>query len=147
VPVDMQRSNYYIFEGSYNQSAHDDHIEGFQADRIALTGSPGFWGGGVVWDPPYDLSAWECLWVSLKSNDLADLNITVGSDGAEYPVPASTQGYAPDGAWHQLGIPLRTYADAGVDLTAVRLPFVVGAGGNEGGQSILIDDLYFENCP
>lgn len=148
VAVDGATSNYFIFlEGerlTYSQdTVTDDVVEGQVADRIILEGTS-FWGGGVVWEPARDLSKWTTLAVSLRSDSIEKVNVTVGSAGQEIGLDAATYGYKADGAWHNLRIPLADYAAAGVNLTAVRLAFAIGAPGGSTGQEIFVDDLYME---
>ncbi len=145
--ADGTRSSYFIFQAgpdlTYSQQPDDDHIEGLSSDRITLAGTS-FWGGGIVIEPTVDLSDYDVLAVSLKSSDIEEVNITIGNPGLEVPVSAADFGYISDGQFHSLRIPLSEYADAGVDLTDVRLAFAIGAGGGNAGDEILVDDLYFE---
>lgn len=147
VPIDGARSNYFIFLAentlSYAQESDADRIEGQSSDRITLAGTS-FWGGGIVWAPPVDLRAYDVLAVSLKSNDLEVINITVGSAGAEVSVAAADYGYVNDGEWHNLRIPLRKFADGGANLGATRLAFALGAAGGNAGAQLLVDDVYIE---
>ncbi|MEM9492021.1 MAG: hypothetical protein AAGC55_22940 [Myxococcota bacterium] len=147
IPADGTRSNYFIFqEGAqltYSQQPDELRIEGQQSDRITLVGTS-FWGGGVVIDPPVDLSEYDVLAVSLLSSDIAEVNITVGDAGLEVGMSAANYGYVNDGLFHNLRIPLSDYAEAGVDLSAVRLPFAIGAPGGDADAEIVVDDMYIE---
>ncbi len=147
VPVDGGQASYFIFladeQLSYSQQTDTDRIEGQQSDRITLAGTS-FWGGGIVWEPTIDLSDFDVLAVSLRSNDLDAVNITMGSAGTEIPVAASDFGYANDGQWHSLRIPLQEFIDGGADLSATRLAFAIGGPGGNAGAQILVDDLYIE---
>lgn len=147
IPIDGARTNYFIFLDNgaltYEQEPDDDRVEGSSAERLTLNGTS-FWGGGFVLDPPVDLTPYDVLAVSIKSRDIAQVNIRVGDAGLEVPVAASDFGYAADGVYYNLRIPLTEYSDAGVDLSRARLPFAIGAPGGEFGQFILVDDLYFE---
>lgn len=149
VVLNGQTTHYYIFviEGSsaltYAQESDGDRVEGRLSDRLILNGTP-WWGGGVVWDQPQDLSAWTTLHVSLKSSDpsFADLKVTLGS-GTQYSVQATEYGYANDGAWHSLVIPLADLVARGLDKAAIVQPFILGADGGESGDVLLVDDVYF----
>jgi hypothetical protein len=148
VAVDGATSNFFIFlageQLTYAQdTVTDDVVEGSVADRITLEGTT-FWGGGVVWEPARDLSKWTTLAVSLRSNAIEKVNITVGSADQELGLDAAQFGYKADGEWHNLRIPLADYAAGGVDLSAVRLAFAIGAPGGSTGQEIFVDDVYME---
>lgn len=145
VPIDGTASAYYIFlannQLTFVQTSAADRVEGRQSDLFTLAGAP-WWGGGVVWDPVRDLRPWTVLSVSLKSNDLEDVNVTVGST-VEVALPASSYGYAGDGQWHNLTIPLSDFEAGGVDLSAIRLVFALGGVGGSGAR-LLVDNVYME---
>lgn len=141
---------YFIFETpegdlQYDQDTVDDRIEGVLSDRLVLTGTA-FWGGGVVWDEPTDLSAWSMLAVALKSSDPSFEQITitmlsgVGDDISGFPVDAADYGWAADGEWHALRIPVADFE--GLDRINVRSPFVIGGMGNGRGDELLVDEVY-----
>lgn len=139
--------NYFIFLAgealTYSSQSDSDRVEGLQSDRITLAGL-GFWGGGIIWDQTRDLTDWSTLSVSLKSNDLDNVNITVGSQGNEVAVSAADYGYAADGEWYNLTIPLSDFVDGGVDLSAIRVAFAIGGGAESAGAQILLDNVYME---
>lgn len=118
-------------------------VEGSVSDLLTLEGTS-FWGGGVVWSPTRDLSSWRTLALSLKSDSIAVVNVTVGSTGKEPGLSAADYGYKADGQWHSLRIPLADFAAGGVDLTDVRVAFALGGPGGSAGQEILVDDVYME---
>lgn len=140
---------YFIFETEaeelqYTQDTTSDRVEGLLADRFTLTGTP-FWGGGIIWDEPEDLSRWTTLAVALKSSDASFSNVTISMQwGAEVVlgdgVPASDYGYTNDGAWHVLRIPLADFE--GLDRGNVRAPFILGGTGNTAGDQLLVDEVY-----
>lgn len=141
---------YFIFttedtgELQYEQDTVADRVEGTLSDRFTLTGTP-FWGGGILWDQPTDLAAWSTLAVALKSSDpaFARVTITLQSDGGEArsaSVEATDYGYANDGEWHALRIPLADFA--GADLSAVTAPLLLGGPGNTAGARLLVDEVY-----
>lgn len=149
VLLNGETTHYYIFtiQGSnaltYAQETDGDRVEGRLSDRITLTGTP-WWGGGIIWDNPADLSAWTQLRVSLKSSDpsFAALGITMGS-GMQYKVQATDYGYTNDGEWHSLVIPLQDFVDLGLNKAAIKEAFILGADGGSSGDSLLVDDVYF----
>jgi len=139
--VDDVTRHYYIWDSTYQQAPTLDRIEGMQADELILEGV-GWWGGGIAWDVPEDLSAWTTLHLALKSSDsaLSTFDVVIGSGMTEAAVSVADHGFVADGSWHGLSIPLTDFA--GVDFSAVTAPFsLVGAGGQDG-DAVLIDDLY-----
>jgi len=148
VEVDQISAHFYIYEDTFSASAEtDDKIDGAQSDRLTHRGGP-WWGGGVHWDDPRDLSEWATLNVSLKSDDASmgalDLAMNFGESG-QAQVDLAEYGFAADGAWHDLTIPLSDYADAGVDLSQVTAPLVFVGGAGEQGESVLIDGVFLSN--
>lgn len=146
VPINGQDSNYYIFladgQLSYTQSSFPERVEGAQSDLLTLAGTS-WWGGGIIWEPSRDLSDWTTLAVSLLSNDIEELEVTLGSD-VEVSLPATDYGYTNDGEWHHLVIPLADFTAGGVDLSATRLAFVLGGVGGNAGARLLVDNVYLE---
>lgn len=139
---------YYIFEAgsalTYTQDTTSDRLEGTLADRFTLTGTS-YWGGGVIWDEATDLSRWSTLAFSLKSSgsSFSEVQVTMQSGADEVTavaVDASDYGFASDGEWHHLTIPLDDFV--GLDLSAVRAPFVLGGTGNSAGDQLLVDEVY-----
>lgn len=147
------RTHYFIFGGtelgtdSYSQAASGDRVEGEHSDQITLVGTP-WWGGGIVWDTPIDLSKWKKLSVAFKSSDRSfarfDLTLLYGDGDTprSITINPADYGYANDGQWHFLQIPLSDVIDRGLDPTKVRSPFVIGATGGTAGDRLLIDNLY-----
>ncbi|MEM7139193.1 MAG: hypothetical protein AAF500_21650 [Myxococcota bacterium] len=140
---------YFIFEASYEQKTVDDRLEGGRSDQITLNGTP-FWGGGIVWMNPIDLSKWTTMYVAFKSSDpsFEQFDLTLQSGEDEQPATGvaldpTEYGYTNDGQWHFLQIPLQDAVDAGWDPTVTRSPFIIGAAGGNEGDILLIDDLYF----
>lgn len=140
---------YFIFampdgQLQYDQDTVDDRIEGVLSDRITLTGTP-FWGGGVVWDAPTDLSAWTTLHLALKSSDpsFAEINISMqsGTDMVIAPVqPAANYGWVNDGEWHTLDIPLADFPN--LDRQNIRSPLILGGTGSTADDELLVDEVY-----
>jgi hypothetical protein len=145
VPIDGTTASYYIFvagnELTYDQTSDPDRVEGRQSDLITLAGTP-WWGGGIIWEPARDLRPWTTLCLSLKSNDLNEVNVTVGS-ATEVPLPAGDYGFVDDGDWHNMAIPLADFETRGVDLSAIRVAFALGGVGGAGAR-LLVDNVYME---
>lgn len=137
-------THYYIFESTYTEGVElQDVVEGREASLITH-GAVGWFGGGITWDTPRDLSAWTTMYVSLRSGDpgFADLNLHF-TGGTEAIVSAADYGWAADGQWHHLQVPLADFVAGGADLSIVTAPYVlIGAGGTEGEQ-LKVDNLYY----
>lgn len=141
--VDNSTIFYYIYEGTFAQLEDEDHVEGFRADRLIVQNDAlGFWGGGVHLEglAPQDLSGWTTLHVALKSEDpeleAFELGMVSGSEGR---VAVTDYGFAADGQWHVLRIPL---ADLGISLTQVTVGLLLISTTAVKDTSLLIDDLY-----
>ncbi len=153
VPIDGVGTHYYIFqlEGSarltYTQETSDDRLEGALSARLVLEGTP-WWGGGIIWDMPRRLSGYTTVSVTAKSEDpgLSEvfLRLQSGTPAQETSVALSAYGYAADGAWHPCDVPLADLVAAGFDPSAVRSPFILGGAGGRSGESLLVDDVYWD---
>lgn len=150
VPLD----HYYIFSDSYSTQPSDERVEGLQSDELVFKGT-GFWGGGLFWDKPTDLTGWSTLHVSLNSSDpgLAIIAVRVlffgpppGNAEVTLGVRANDYGWKNDGEWHHLAIPLTAFG--GLDLARMRSPFTIGndQGGGTArvGEVLLIDNVYVD---
>ena len=63
----------------------------------------------------------------------------------EFRVKASDYGYANDGEWHSLTIPLSDFETLGWDIRSVRSPmFFSGATPGQVGETLLVDDVYMQ---
>ncbi len=154
IAVNGTTTNYFIFiidgtmDLTYEQRTSEDRLEGMFSDEIRLKGTP-FWGGGVIWNEPINLSGWTTLNVSFKSSDesFAAFNLTlqsgIGDAVTPFDLAVTDYGYTNDGEWHSLNIPLQDFIDDGFDISQVRAPFIVGAGGGMAGHTLLVDNLYF----
>lgn len=152
VAIDDVTTHYYIFvvEGSdeltYTQETTTEHIEGTIADRIELNGTA-YWGGGIIWDTARDLASWSRLVVSLKSSDAAfstlDVIVQSGATATETRLSANQYGFANDGEWHTIEVPLADFTAAGFDASQTRAPFILSGTGNAG-QVLLVDNLYID---
>jgi hypothetical protein len=142
IVIDDSTTHYYIYEGTYTQAVSDDRIEGLVSDVLTVSGAQPWWGGGVAWDNPTDLSDWTTLHVSLRSDEpLYETMAIAISGGTEGRVAPATFGFVADGEWHSLVIPLASFP--GVDFGAITTPvsFVADAGTPD--SQLFIDDLYF----
>jgi hypothetical protein len=143
LPIDDETRHWYIYEGTFSQGLSEDRAEGLVSDEITLTGAQPWWGGGVTWDTPTDLSAWTTLHISFASRDpsFASFDIGMGDGVAEARVSAAEVGFRNGGAWTSLTIPLSAFS--GVDLTRVTLPLLLASGSGAAGDRLRVDALYF----
>ncbi len=153
IKINSIRTHYFIFGRpelgveTYVHGISGDRLEGEDSDRFTLVGTP-WWGGGIVWDQPIDLSEWKKLFVSFKSSDRSfarfELTLLYDAEGSERSVilDPTDYGYSNDGQWHSLEIPLSDAISRGFDASRVLSPFILGASGGEAGDVLLIDNLY-----
>jgi hypothetical protein len=151
--INDDTTHFYVFretepDGPFTFTVEpdfDDKREGVQSDRIVHLGT-GFLGGGVHWDFAEDLSAWTHLHVSLNSSSATfaefQFGMTNGDGAGDARVNATDYGYRNDGAWHDLKVPLADLEALGLDLTAVKVPLIMGAGSGESGDFIRIDAVW-----
>jgi hypothetical protein len=143
IPVDNMTSNLYVYSNTVTLLPDPDHIEGKTSTRATHAGMT-WWGFGVHWMTPRDLSSWTHLHVSLRSPDATFAAVDVGMNNANPVfVHAADYGWAADDAWHSLSIPLADFAAAGLDRSMVAAPFVLSGGAGMGGERLQVDDLYF----
>mgnify|MGYP000666063613 CR=1 FL=1 len=139
-------ADYFIYEGTYESFPDfENREEGYQSDIISPTGV-GWWGGGVTWAQPLDLSAWTQLHISFASADPGFASFDVGFGGggaAEVRATVTDYGFVNDGAWHQVVIPLSVFEAGGADLSSVGLPIQLIADGLVNGEELRVDNLYF----
>lgn len=149
--VDGVSRHYYVYQDeftgidTFGQELASDRIEGIHSDRVVVSGNP-WWGGGIHWDSPRDMTPWGTLHVHLKSADpsFEALQLAMESDGGGVGLVAvADYGFASDDQWHGLEIPLSAYRDQGVDLSMVSIVLRFDGVGGEAGESLLIDNLYF----
>lgn len=157
IEINTVTTDYFIFAldverpvatRTFAESTSTDRVEGQFSYEVTLNGSP-FWGGGIIWFEPIDLSEWTTMFVSFKSSDpsFARFDITlqsgVGEEPADVNIDPTSYGYTNDGQWHFLQIPLQDAIGRGLDPLTVRSPFIISAPGGTEGDVLLIDNLYF----
>jgi len=164
IPINTVTTNYFIFVVdenrpaetlTYSQNTSSDRLEGLESVEITLNDRT-FWGGGIIWEEPVDLSEWTTMFVAFKSSDASfesfDLKLQYAEDRLPNDPPPDpievtlnprTYGYTNDGEWHFLQIPLQDAIDLGWDPIRARSPFIVGGSPNRVGDVLLIDNLYF----
>ena len=102
-------------------------------------------GGGVHWDEARDLSAWQSLHLSLKSelSSFTSLQVAMNnSDTAQAKLDLSNYGFNTDGEWHNINIPLSDFAEQGLDLSQIRAPLVMIGQAGMPDDRFLIDAVY-----
>ncbi len=148
VTIDGVSAHFYIYEDTFAASTEEaDRVEGAVSDRLVLRGGP-WWGGGVHWDTPRDLSGWATMNLSLKTSaaSQATLKIALNTPGdVQTVIDPADYGFAADGEWHDLVIPLADYAAAGADLTQVAAPLVFVGPAGAAGDSVLIDGVFLSS--
>lgn len=145
VIIDDLMSHFYIYEETFSMIGFEgDRIEGVQSDRITHRGG-GWWGGGVHWDEPRDLSAWDELHLSLKTSEMSFSVLELAmnnSDTEQTKISLNDYGFVTDGEWHDLNIPLSALSDRGLDLSQVSAPLVLIGGRGEIGDTLYIDAVF-----
>lgn len=145
VVIDDITSHFYIYEETFSMITLDtDRVEGLNSDLITHRGGA-WWGGGVHWDEARNLSTWQTLHLSLKSekNSFTSLQIAMNnSDTSQAKLDLSAYGFKADGAWYNLEIPLSDFADLGLNLSQVRAPLVFIGQAGMPGDRLLIDAVY-----
>jgi len=143
IEVNGTNTHLYIYENTLTLETDEVHVEGASSHRITHSGGD-WWGMGVHWNDPLDLSGWATLYVSFQSTTFTEIEIGMnGATDDRHVVNATTYGYTNDGEWHQLAIPLTEFASNGLDLTAVSSPLSIGGAAANEGDFALIDNLYF----
>jgi len=142
--VDDQTVNYFIYQG-YTQSTTSDRVEGFVSDELTLT-ADSWWGGAIQMaeGSTTDLSSWTTLHLALRSDDdsMEGFQLGMAGTGGEVRVTPGDYGFAADGEWHVLNIPMSIFGD--ITLTEVTIPVLIIAEGGQSGTAVQIDDLYLE---
>lgn len=139
--IDDVDTHFYIYSATFTDTVTDDRWEGYVADDLVNTGV-GWWGGGVHWDTPYDLSGWDTLHLVARSETLADWDLGI-TGGAEARVAVADYGMVADGEWYELEVPLADFAAAGADLTAVTVALMLIGDSGESGDTVTVDGVYF----
>jgi len=144
--------------GAFTLELYDSRVrtEGQRSLGMEVLGQ-GFWGVGMFWYIGQDISEFSNLYMSVQSSDPTFTNFPIamqsGLDRAidptessivEASVNASNYGWANDGEWHDLVIPLADFAAAGVDLRSIRSPWLLSGAGGDLGEVLRVDDVYIE---
>lgn len=137
--IDGVDNHFYVYDGTFTVETTDDRWEGYVADELVNAGV-GWWGGGVHWDVPRDLSGWETLHLAARTDASVSWSVGLSGGGTEARVTVSDYGLVADGEWHVLAIPLADFAAA--DLTAVTVGLLLVGEGGEAGDRVAIDGVY-----
>ena len=143
IAIDGISTHYYIYDNTYTELTSSDRIEGLESARLILGSSP-WWGGGIHWDSPHDLSEWTEYTVGFKSTApvLSAFDIGLTGGGVEVRLAAADYGWAADGAWHQLRIPMADFAAGGADLSSVEVGLLLIGESTEPDAELLIDNVF-----
>ena len=79
VEIDNSTAHLYLYESTVSVEEVGEPLEGRLAHRLVHAGHD-WWGMGVHWSSPRDLSGWASLHVSFRSESLAEIEI--GLNGA-----------------------------------------------------------------
>lgn len=141
VEIDDATTHFYIYESTFTQATSEERIEGHFSDVITVSGAQLWWGGGVTWDNPTDLSEWTTLHASFRTTDalFADMVVAIAG-GAEGRRKPSDYGFAADGEWHSVVIPLSAFT--GVNFGAVTTAFSLVADAGTPDAELFVDDVY-----
>ena len=133
LPVDDVTRHYYIYSGTYTQTVD-----------VIVHGGGDWWGGGITWDSPEDLSGWSTLHVSVKASteSFATLDLHLNGGGVEATVAATSYGFSSDGEWHHLAVPLADFVSGGANLSSVVGPFILIGTAGTAGDELRVDNLY-----
>ncbi|MBN1336809.1 MAG: hypothetical protein JXB39_12705 [Deltaproteobacteria bacterium] len=135
----------YIYENSFTTDVSGDRVEGLTSD-VWIHGGGAWWGGGIHYDAARDFSAWTTLYISLMApaeGGFPTVDVAM-EGGSQARLDAGTYGFAQDGEWHHLAIPLAAFASAGADLSGVTVPLILVDEGGNAGDRLFIDNLYLE---
>lgn len=144
VPIDEEVTHLYVYENTLRLLPTTTRVEGLEANVVEHAGGP-WWGFGVHWDIPRDMTAWTTLHVSLRASVAEFATIEFGMNDADgtYTVQAADYGWTTDDTWQHLMIPLSHLDDAGLARDRVIAALVVLGGPGTHGDQLLIDNVYF----
>jgi hypothetical protein len=149
-------SSFYVYPAGETldiKSDSADKVEGYTSSALNVAGGLGWFGCGVQWTDPHDLSAYKALHLALKSSSSSMTDVVIGMNSPTMASPtaklgARAYGYTNDGAWHSISIPLADFAKASpnsIDPKRVGAPLVLlNAGAVKNGDQVKVDDVYFE---
>jgi hypothetical protein len=144
IAVDNTTTHVYLYENTVTLEPSTDRVEGRSSDLVVHGGKP-WLGFGVHWDTPRSMDGWKTLHISLKSEDpgFAEVKVAMNDTATSIQLDAKQYGYANDGEWHHLAIPLADYVAKGLKLNAVNSPFALFSGAGPAADKLLMDNLYF----
>ena len=145
VIIDGVQNHFYIYEGTFSITEASDRVEGSISDKVIHAGGA-WWGGGVHWDTARDLSNWQTLHISFKSNQISFENLSLAmhnENDRQSTIQIKDYGFKADDTWHDLVIPLSDFTDAGADLNDIYAPLVFIGSTGDMGHSLFIDRVFF----
>jgi hypothetical protein len=138
--IDDTVNHFYIYENTFSDTTTDDRVEGYVADTITH-GNLAWWGGGIHWDEPKDLSGWEALHFWVTTSNMADWSVGLTGGGVEVRAAVADYGLVADGAWHEIVVPMSAFDAA--DLTSVTVGLLLVSDTGTTGDRMILDDLYY----
>jgi len=141
--IDNDNASFFIYSTTFTIEAVSECTEGTYSEEIRHLGK-GWFGGGVHFGDNQDLSAWDTMHLSLwsESSSIEGLKIHMKSV-EEGKLPASAYGFAADGEWHHIAIPLADFAEQGVDLTDIEVALMLILEGGSADDTFRVDNVYF----
>ena len=140
--VDDVTNHFYVYENTFTNKPTDDRWEGYLADELTNNGV-GWWGGGVHWDTPRDVSGWDSLHVVARTTVATEWDIGITGGGNEARVSAASLGLVADGEWHVLEVPLSSFSAGGANLASVTVGLLLVGQGGAKGDTLTIDGVYY----
>lgn len=138
--IDDVDNHFYIYESTFSVETTDDRWEGYSAD-VLIHGALAWFGGGVHWDVPRDLSGWDALHLVVQTSDDTSWQVGLTGGGVEARVPVAQYGLVADGEWHEMVIPLDDFGAA--DLTAVTVALLIIGDAGATGDQFVLDGVYY----
>ena len=147
IVIDNTTVNLYIWENTLTTITNTKFYEG-KAD-LSFKGAAGktWFGYGIASTNPVDLTAYKngSLHLTLKTS--ASNEFWLGIGGANktegkvtFPANAGKYGFARDGKWHTIEIPMSDLLSGGLDLSGCGNVFMLGGVGVP--SAITVDDVY-----
>ncbi|MBL90567.1 MAG: hypothetical protein CMH56_01975 [Myxococcales bacterium] len=142
--VDDETRHLYVYDETVTIANSTDAFEGATANTITYNNLD-WWGLGVHWDEGTDLSDWRALHLSVNVNQLNNFqnmkaSVSDGSTTHEYRL--TDYGFVNATGWQSIALPLSAAEAAGVDLSAVTIPFGLGGGANGDDAFFGLDGVY-----
>ncbi|WP_010663885.1 putative glycoside hydrolase [Marinilabilia salmonicolor] len=144
--IDDVDGHIFIWENTLNTTTTNPY-DGEEFLSFSSTGSAGWWGFGIHDDNAHDLTHFAngYLSFSVKTASQQDFKLEIkgaGGTAALYHFIAGQdpEGFARDGEWHRVSVPVSELTAQGLDLSAVGIPFAASGGAI---SNIAFDDVIY----